>query len=121
MASPASSHNRSPTVIRDVQQTPNSKMAAGASKSRLKGRIQRRVLFPLEQLPEPSWEQQDHRRQRDHPQQNWTDVEVGALSFFISQENDGLVRVARKDVEFWDRAAVFIQQQAKTVLRRTGE
>jgi len=75
------------------------------------------VLFPLE----PRREQQDHHRQRDQSQQNWTDVEVGALSVFISQENDGLVRVACKELEFWDRAAVFIQQQAKTVHRRTGE
>jgi len=113
MASPASSHDRPPTVIKDLQQTPNSK----TSKSKIKGWIQRRVLFPLE----PHREQQDHRHQRDQPQQYWTDVEVGALSVYISQENDRLVQVARKDMEFWDRAAVFIQQQAKTVHCRTGE
>jgi len=83
MASPASSRDRPPTVIKDVQQTSNSK----TSKSKIKGQIQRRVLFPLE----PRREQQDHHHQRDQPQQNWTDVEVGALSVFISQENDGLV------------------------------
>ena len=117
MASPASSHDRPPTVIRDVQQTPNSKITAGASKSRIRGRIQQKVLFPLDQ----PWEQQDHRRQRAQPQHNRSDVEVCALSLFISQENEGLVRVAHKGMEFWDRAAVFIQQKAETVHRRTGE
>jgi len=82
MASPASSHDGPPTVIRDVLQTPNSKIATGASKSRIRGQIQNRVLFPLDQPQE----QQDHRRQRAQPQHNWSNVEVGALSLFISQE-----------------------------------
>jgi len=54
------------------------------------------VLYPLE----PRREEQDDRFQQDQPQQNWTNVEVGALSVFISQENDRLVQVAHKDMEF---------------------
>jgi len=90
-----------PMVLKEVQCTPNSKSAASASKSRIKGRISRKVLFPPEQS--------------QAPQKLWSDIELNALAKFISMENDGLIaRVYGKDMEFWDRAAMFVQQQANT-------
>jgi len=65
------------------------------------------VLFPPEQSRPP--------------QKLWSDIELSALAKFISMENDGLVaRVSRKDMEFLDKAAMFVQQQANTEHRRTG-
>jgi len=107
METPNSKQDTVPTVLREVQCTPNSKSAAGASKSRIKGRISRKVLFPPEQSRPP--------------QKLWSDIELSALAKFISMENDGLIaRVSRKDMEFWDKAAMFVQQQANTEHRRTG-
>ena len=91
--------------------TLNSKIS---SKSRIKGRVRRTVLFPPEHHLQPAV-------QSLLLPKKWSDVEVGALSTFISQESGGKVRVACKDVEFWDRAAVFVQQQAKTEHRHTGK
>ena len=78
-----------------------------SSKSRIKRRVRRTVLFQPEhplQLAVQSL----------LPPKKWSDVEVGALSTFINRERGGKVRVACKDMEFWDRAAAFVQQQAKT-------
>ena len=112
MASPDTRQNTLPTVFREVQSTPNFKFAAGAtksgSKSRIKGRVSHKVLFPPEQSRPP--------------QKLWSDKELSGLAKFISLENDGLIaRVSRKDMEFWGRAAMFVQQQAKTEHRRTGK
>ena len=101
MADSVSSEETLSALVQEMNMdTPNSKMS---SKSRIKGRVRRTVLFQPEhplQLAVQSL----------LPPKKWSDVEVGVLSTFISRERGGKVRVACKDMEFWDRAAAFVQQ-----------
>ena len=78
--------------------TPNSEVSAEKSKSRLKGRVNHRVLFPSEEQSQLVLSSVQCNRATPV---KWSDAERHALVTYI----DG----KRKDMEFWKRTAIFIQ------------
>jgi len=87
--------------------TPNTKVSMGKSKSRLKGR---RVLFPPEEPPQPVL--LTIQRSKATPIK-WSDAERQVLAKYVDGE-----RMAHKDMEFWNKAAIYIKSVNH---RRTGK
>jgi len=88
--------------------TPNTKVSVGKSKSRLRGRVNFRVLFPPEEPPQPVLP--TVQRSKATPIK-WSDAERQALAKYVDGE-----RMAHKDMEFWNKAAIY-----NTNHRRTGK
>ena len=102
------------TLPRDLQHdTPNSKVSMGKSKSRLKGRVNRRMLFQPEEQSQPVLPSVQCNRATPI---KWSDAESHALATYIDGKH-----MAHKDMEFWKRAAIFIQNVSNTNYCRTGK
>jgi len=94
------------------QFTPNTKISVGKSKSKLRGRINCRVLFPPEEPPQqilPTVQRSKATLIK------WSDAERRALATYVNGE-----RMAHKDMEFWNRAAIYIKNVSNINHRRTG-
>ena len=95
---------RLPSLLSELQiATPTSK---GHRVSRIRGRTRPRILFPAE----------THVKSQQNAK--WSEAEKCALVKFVQQESGG--KVTHKRMEYWGRAAAFVQEESKTVHQRTG-
>jgi len=93
--------------------TPNTKVSVGKSKSRLRGRVNCRVLFPPEEPPQPVLPTVQHSKATPI---KWSDAERQTLAKFVDGEH-----MAHKDMEFKNKAAIYIKNVSNTNHRRTGK
>ena len=99
MASPTLNDDGAYKMISNLSiNTPNSR-SSRSSVSRIRGRFHRRVLFPSEPL-----------QQTQATLIKWSDEELYALLTSIKEESGGKSKIAYKNMEFWNRAAIYVKQ-----------
>ena len=92
--------------LSDVQiVTLNSKVSRNNRVSRIRGRTHPRILFP------------SHVRGQQN--KKWSEAEKCALVRFVQHESGG--KITHKQMEYWSRAATFVQQESKNVHQCKGK